>query len=113
MGDIHTERTTESDRTFDEYWTALDHPERRECLLTLLGRDRPVEMATAVDGGGGIETERRRALHDEHLPILADLDLIEWDSRTRRVDQGPAFETVEPLLHYLDENDQPTSGEVA
>lgn len=93
------ERTVE-ERTFDRYWAALAHVERRRCLLALLDRDRRMEMPVAV--GEGVRTDRRVALAEVHLPGLAALDLIDWDPETRRVSKGPAFETIEPVLRAID-----------
>lgn len=86
-----------------EYCDVLTHVERRRCLLTLLDRERPVEMATAVAGEDAL-TDRRATLRDVHLPRLASLGLVEWDPATRLVARGPAFDEVEPLLRYLDDN---------
>ncbi len=86
-----------------DYCGALAHVERRRCLLTLLDRDRPVEVATAVAGTPAL-TDRRAALRDVHLPKLVALGLVDWDPRTRLVRKGPTFDEVEPLLRSLDDN---------
>ncbi len=95
-------RTTASER-LAEYCGTLSHVERRRCLLTLLDADTPVEMATAVEGKSPL-TDRRAALRDVHLPRLAAAGLVDWDPGTRLVGRGPAFDEIEPLLRYLDDN---------
>lgn len=104
------QQASESARAVDDYWAALDHVERRRLLVTLLDRERPVEMAVAL-AGTEPKTARRGALRDEHLPVLADLGLVDWDPRARRVAQGPAFERAEPLVRWLAERqDSPPEG---
>lgn len=101
MRGTQAERPVDPPPGFDQYWEALAHVERRRCLVSLLDRERRVEMAVAVDGG--LETERRRALRETHLPMLAELDLIDWEPGTRRVERGAAYRRVAPLVRFLDE----------
>jgi hypothetical protein len=92
---------TAGEQAFDRYWAALAHVEPRRCLLALLDRDRRIEVSVAVDDER-LQTDRRVAMAEVHLPGLSELDLIDWDPETRRISKGPAFETIEPLLRAID-----------
>lgn len=82
---------------FDDVMRALSDDRRRRILIELRREE-------AVDPFSGVGDGREGALrlHHEHLPLLADDDLITWDRDTGIVRRGENFETAEPVLAALE-----------
>ncbi|MFC4550498.1 MULTISPECIES: transcriptional regulator [Halorussus] len=58
---------------------------------------------TSDDGGRDEYAEIEDALTDEHLPALAERDIIEWDRENRQIRPGPNFEHILPALREMDD----------
>lgn len=89
--------------TFDDQIRALGSVDRRQLLATLLavGPDTHVSTgALATDSPTDAERVRIR-LHHVHLPLLAEMDVIERLGDGTRVRRGDRFEELRPLLDLL------------
>ncbi|NHN59315.1 MULTISPECIES: helix-turn-helix transcriptional regulator [Halorussus] len=94
-------------RRIDRVCRALAHPLRRELLCLLSGRDDHVaefeELLDRMDDPPADRSAERleAAAHHEHLPLLREAGLVEYDPRTGTVryrDPPPASELVEVVL---------------
>ncbi|GAB3675673.1 hypothetical protein GCM10028856_33080 [Halopiger thermotolerans] len=96
--------------TVDRVYDLLSDRRRRRLLYLLLEGDRlPVdEIALRLAAWEeetplpAVEDDRRRrvatALRHNHLPRLADYDVIEYDPDRELVTPGPDFETVDSFV---------------
>lgn len=112
-GDHRSEEGSAPDRapslSDDRLYRALAATERRRLLYLLLdeGERRVEELATVLTGWDATETgtmgtadDRERTLVElrhVHLPLLADVGLVEYDRQLITVDA----ESVDPLLEEL------------
>lgn len=88
----------------DEYLEILADSHRRQILFGLRTGgpdDGLAEIPT--DGGSTLVTDTRQQidLHHNHLPKLANAELIRWDRTANEITPGPRFEEIEPLLDLL------------
>lgn len=83
----------------------LSAAERREVLHTL--------SAAKGDEGGAVDIEQftdaadpdtRLSMHHVHLPNLEDAKLIRVDRDANRIQRGPNFDDIEPLLRLIDDH---------
>lgn len=90
--------------SFDEIVDALADVQRRKLLLALLEHnpqdDAPVLVVDSDRDADAVE--RLVTMNHVHLPKLADLGFIEWDSERHEVKKGPNFDEIRPLLELLD-----------
>jgi len=88
----------------DDAFRALSNPFRRRLLLALL--DQKPHDKIIVPGEIDLsETDPHRletALFHNHLPMLADLGVIEWEQDSHMVSKGSNFEAIQPLLELID-----------
>lgn len=61
------------------------------------------ESAPSSNDGFATHTDCSQIdLVHNHLPKLAEYDIIDWDRKRRTVTDGPAFDTVESMLTLLE-----------
>lgn len=88
--------------------TALANQYRRQLLVALLEHnpqaDDDVDPLDAAEHSE-IDTEalRIRLWHD-HLPLLDELDLIEWNRESGEISKGAKWAEIEPVLTLLEEH---------
>ena len=99
--------------TVSEFFGLLSSTLRRCVLYQLLQREQTtveelsrwiltVDGPDSVAGGPGDDGERLAvSLVHNHLPRLADLDLVTWDAGTGEVARGDVFEEAAPLLESV------------
>ncbi|KDE58983.1 hypothetical protein EL22_00925 [Halostagnicola sp. A56] len=89
------------DRIFD----ALSSQPRRQLLVSLL-EAQPAEfldlpkVALARESAAE-DHELRAALVHRHLPLLADYGFVRWETDPLRVQRGPEFDVLEPVVRTL------------
>jgi hypothetical protein len=92
------------DTPTDAYLSLLANRYRRAVLLSLIdhgGNDaEPISIEEAVSDS--IPERVEVALNHNHLPKLANHEVIRWNRDEGSVAPGPAFEEIEPFLEALD-----------
>jgi hypothetical protein len=88
---------------FDDQFDVLAHPVRRQVLCTLIDQpdDQIVIPDEIHDGTQAVETLRTE-LHHVHLPKLAEKNYVQWEQFANRVEQGPRFSDIRPLLLLIE-----------
>ncbi|MCU4750825.1 hypothetical protein OB919_02320 [Halobacteria archaeon AArc-curdl1] len=72
-----------------------------ETLLSdVYGADQVEDTRSSADGEQPKREQRISLLHN-HLPRLADKEIIEYDPRNQDVVRGSRFDSVEPLLDTM------------
>lgn len=90
--------TTGATDATDAMFKALATEARRQLLATLAPHG-PTEMVTLSDLLEGNDAGTTMVMfHHNHLPMLDELDYIEWDSTRNEVGQGPQFDELVPFL---------------
>lgn len=98
-----TDRERRSGAPTDVYLSLLANRNRRVVLLSLNDRGddaEPLPVAEVVPGPMPESVEV--ALTHNHLPKLADHNVVRWDREEGVVAPGPAFEQVEPFIEGLE-----------
>ena len=88
----------------DAAFRALASGHRRRLLLALIEHN-PQEEVTVPEGVplDSVEgAELRSELYHNHLPLLEELEYIEWDHETHTVVKGPRFDEIRPLMELID-----------
>ncbi len=80
----------------------LAHADRRR-ILTALSTGSPesvssLEIEELKRQNGGLS---RAELYHQHLPKLEDGGFVMWDQDAGRVERGPSFSSIEPLLEFV------------
>lgn len=86
------------------WWTRWPTFSGANCCLRCWGHN-PQDDAPVVVAGSDRDAdvvERLVTMNHVHLPKLADLGFIEWDSERHEVKKGPNFDEIRPLLELLD-----------
>lgn len=104
---VRANHRLEKEAVFD----LLYNPRRRATLRLLLQRDRPhsmdelVERIAAEENDvpvGELTRQQRRRVHvslyQTHLPLLDDVDAIEYDRQANRIGPGPCMDELAPYL---------------
>lgn len=86
----------------DQVIKTLNSPQRRQLLQYLL-EERPTdvgqqELAEALAEMGSELESTNALLRHQHLPVLQESGLIEYDPRSEAVRLTDQIDTVEPLL---------------
>lgn len=103
-------RNTAIPLPMDAIFDILSNERRRHILRYLDAADEAVtigELAEMLaegesDNGGYDHRHRKRtylSLRQSHLPRMADVGIVEYESRGNRVRLAPAFDHVEPYLY--------------
>ena len=90
--------------SLDELLGCLAHPQRRG-LLRALADDGPQSVA-AIASHENRSPERsatRVKAHHVHLPKLEAAGVIRWDRETDRIEEGPSFTRIRPMLEALNQ----------
>lgn len=111
---------------FDDTLCLLSNARRRRVLRYLDTIDEGTTLPDLAEELGAIEAEcpdvrigsaeRKRTyipLYQNHLPMLADADVIGWDDRSRAVWPGPRFEAVVRVLYAVEESMAKQGGDSA
>lgn len=99
-------RDADEELTADTCLTLLSNAHRRVVLLTIHDRvaddegDEPVPVEEVVDGS--IPEPVAMSLNHNHLPKLAEHDVVRWDREDGTVAAGQAFSQIEPFITRLD-----------
>lgn len=80
----------------DQYFTALADEHRRNILLSLLDETRQ-----RVDAQERASQKTKIRLTHVDLPLLEDIELVQWDRDTHSVTRGANYEELEPLILFL------------
>lgn len=108
MSGVTGPRNADEEPTADTCLTLLSNAHRRAVLLTIHDRaadgvgDEPVPVEEAVDGS--IPEPVEMSLHHNHLPKLAEHDVVRWDREAGTVAAGSAFSQIEPFIALLDDD---------
>ncbi len=116
--DETAEPAVESALSTDHALSLLSDARRRRLLIVLADRKPDSELGVdsetlervllqtpsdhppaSVDGDRIIIS-----MHHNHLPKLAECDVIVWNEWEDTVEPGPAFDVIEPFIEYLDCN---------
>ena len=85
----------------DRLFSALADRQRRR-LLAALGEHVPNDQGESftldVDGIERTGGFSRVELHHVHLPVLSDVDVIEWNRESDEITAGPRFDEARQLL---------------
>jgi len=95
--------TTEPARSVDRTLSILANGPRRE-ILRALASGRTVgrsELGRIRDRLGASETTFEVSLYHVHLPMLAAAEVVTSDSDPFRIQPGPRFESVAPLVEAV------------
>lgn len=92
----HTLFQTEVDALFD----CLSHRDRRVVLL-LVHQGAVDSVADLKRLRANTPTLGAVALEHQHLPKLAEAELITWNRKTGAISKGPMFPDIAPLLDCL------------
>ncbi|WP_226012186.1 hypothetical protein [Halomicrobium salinisoli] len=94
--------TVEASTVFE--MLADDH--RRDLLFALLDHDprQAGQDSTGVSLDGVEREEIVVEMHHVHLPKLEGAGFIRWNHAQHRVERGPTFDEIRPLLQVLREN---------
>ncbi|MFB6130136.1 MAG: transcriptional regulator [Salinigranum sp.] len=87
----------------DAAFTALAEELRRRLLVSLLDRDR-CRLASFVEDVGASDSDAedlRTVMYHVHLPKLEQHGYVRWDRDRGRIERGPAFGEVRPLLKWV------------
>lgn len=97
----HTE-TTSTDAIFD----ALSNSRRRQLLFALLEHNPQVVSPQSTNG------EKQYTLKDYHvhLPKLTDNEFITYESN--KMEKGPRFEEIRPVLELLESQSDELPGDL-
>jgi hypothetical protein len=89
--------------TTDACLSLLADARRRAVLLSVYDRD-PDDPIPVEEAFTDPITERAEVtLTHNHLPKLADHDVVRWDREKGTVARGPAFGEIEPFIERLDD----------
>lgn len=85
--------------SLDSQFQAVSAAERRRLLLAL-AETSPMDVADL----GAHDRDNSIPLHHVHLPKLANCGLVVLSDDGRRVSRGPAFDDIEPVLEFLQDD---------
>jgi len=88
----------------DEQFDALTHPLRRRLLVRLLEHNPQkgdVNPPSLHEGDQQFQDLQTEMFHT-HLPKLEEAGFIVWHQDTNKVEKGPRFEEIRPLLELID-----------
>lgn len=90
---------------WDEVFEAVSAEPRRQLIISLMDADPDESVPLpemAMNPNVPVEPARLRAkLYHAHLPMLADLGFVEWDTDPLRAFRGPRFEEVAVVFDSL------------
>ena len=122
QGDDGAERVSSMEEVVDEKeesWyhslEALEHPYRRQLLVTMLEQnpqdDDDVDPLDSVDYSAADAEQLQIALRHVHLPKLEQRGFITWDRRRGAISKGPDWDEIAPLLTLIhDHSDELPAG---
>ena len=98
------------DLRLDDIYRVLSHPTRRSAVRALEGTDRTTIEAVAawlsepgrgrrdaIEANGGADRVEV-ALHHVHLPMLADIGVLEYEPERGEIEVADGFEEVVAVL---------------
>ncbi|RQG92289.1 ArsR family transcriptional regulator [Natrarchaeobius chitinivorans] len=83
----------------DELYDAISNETRRNLLFSLLNEAPQTDLPNNLDTPPG-NLDRIEYRH-KHLPKLDDYGFINWNRELDRVERGPRFGDVRPVLEAL------------
>lgn len=84
----------------EEIIRILDHPCRRQLLLSLLESDTLDDVIDSLSVGFGNYDDKTIEIecHHLHLPLLENFGIIRRDEKSWTVYRGPKFEQIRPFV---------------
>jgi hypothetical protein len=90
---------------WDEVFRAVSAEPRRQLIVSLLDADPTGSVPlpeSAINPNIPVDLEGLRAdLHHTHLPKLADMEFVEWETDPLRARRGPRFNEVAVVFEAL------------
>lgn len=90
----------------DDMLLALADRHRRRILFALLEANRQAidDLAVPEDEQPDETYLKHRQVHllHNHLPHLAEADIVRWERGSGTVEKGPRFDEIRPLLELLE-----------
>lgn len=84
---------------------ALASKQRRRLLLALLDESPQSDTDLRLPDDVQVDAGKRDVLELEyyhvHLPLLEQMGFIEWDQEDQRIERGPNYDEIAPLLELL------------
>ncbi|MDS0222067.1 hypothetical protein NDI54_11980 [Haloarcula sp. S1AR25-5A] len=105
MADIHYQKATQVVGRWDDVFSAITAEPRRQLIVALL--DAPPDETVPLPESAANPNipldpdDLRRDLYHRHLPKLADLGFITWDTEPLVAGRGPRFEEVAVVFECL------------
>jgi len=108
MTQTHHRHGTQVTKRWDEVFKALTAEPRRQVIIALLDA-LPDETVPLPESAVNPNVPRnptvlRQELHHCHLPMLADLGFVRWDSEPLVARRGPRFDEVAIVFEALQSN---------
>jgi hypothetical protein len=99
-------KSVEETVTVDDVMDALADVQRRKLLVALLEHNPQDDSPTVLADSESDETAVASlvSMNHVHLPKLAEYGFIEWDRQSHKVEKGPNFDEIRPLLELLDDH---------
>lgn len=105
--DVRVENGRQIAERWDRVFEALSAEPRRQLVASLLDAapDSDVPLPeSAINPDVPTDPERlRHELHHRHLPMLAEQDVIEWETEPLVATRGPRFDEVAAVMEALHE----------
>lgn len=99
----------------DKIFRLLSDKDRRRLLVALLDHhphsDDRIVIPEDIQRGDPKDRRRHVRMVHNHLPMLADAEVIRWDRETNEIHQGPRFEELRPVLELLTDHADDLPGE--
>ncbi|MFD1589298.1 ArsR family transcriptional regulator [Halorientalis brevis] len=103
------EPTSTDETSLSEVFGVLTNGTRRQMLLELADHNPRTEAEFEGEEfaaeGDNLDSLKIKLYHT-HLPALADVGFINWDSQTGTITRGPRFGEIEPLLTLIDNHQE-------
>lgn len=105
MASVHRENGEQVIKNWNAVFKALSSEPRRQLIVSLLdaGPDQPVPLPeSAIMPNVPPDPEvLRQELHHVHLPMLADMGFVIWETEPMVASRGPRFDEVAVVFEAL------------
>ncbi|SIR87310.1 hypothetical protein [Natronorubrum thiooxidans] len=95
-------------RNWNDVFTAVSAEPRRQLVVSLSEQpaDDPVSLPESATNPAicSDSDTLRRELYHRHLPLLADMAFVEWDTEPLVATRGPRFEEIAVVVDSLHAN---------
>lgn len=105
MGEIHRENGEQVSENWDTVFKSLLAEPRRQLIVSLIdaGPDQsvPLPESAMMPNVPPDPDELRQELYHAHLPMLADMGFITWETEPLIASRGPRFDEVAVVFEAL------------